>query len=159
MTSVLFVCTGNICRSAMAAQLASAWAENSDIELRVDSAGVSDEEHGNPMDRRAVQKLTEHGYQPSRHSARQVRAGELADFDLVLAFEPHHLRSLQRLAPESDNLRLVTDFDPQATPGSGIADPWYGRMQDFEDTYQAIVGALPGIFADLGHPDVTDPKA
>lgn len=159
MTSVLFVCTGNICRSAMADQLAAAWAAQAGADLRVDSAGVSDEEHGNPMDPRAVQKLTEHGYQPGKHSARQVQASELADFDLVLAFEPHHLRRLERLAPDAKNLRLVTDYDPNAAPGSGIADPWYGGMQDFEETYQAIVAALPGIFAELGHPDVTDPKA
>lgn len=143
----------------MAEQMTKYWAAQAGAHLTVASAGVSSEEQGNPMDPRARKKLSEHGYQIRKHEARQVQAEELGDFDLVLAFEPHHLDRLKALAPNAENLRLVTDFDPTATPGSGIDDPWYGNMGDFEDTYQAIVGALPGIFAELSYQDVSDPMA
>ena len=61
---VLMVCTGNICRSTMAHQVLDEAVAAAGLSgaVRVDSAGVSDEEHGNPMDRRARRILADHGY-------------------------------------------------------------------------------------------------
>lgn len=143
----------------MAEQIARAWATRADVDISFDSAGVSDEERGNPIDRRAARVLAEQGYPTGDHRARQVQARELEHFDLVLAFEPHHLRRLKALAPDASHLHLVTDFDPDAAPGSGIADPWYGGAADFEDTFDSIIAALPGIFTELGAPDVKDAQA
>jgi len=42
---------------------------------------------------------------------------------------------------------LVTDFDPDAAPGSGIDDPWYGDAEGFNDTLASIEAAMPGIIA------------
>lgn len=64
MRKLLFVCHGNICRSPMAATLmrvmanAAGWGDS----LWVDSCGVSDEEEGNPMDRRAGHTHCRHGH-------------------------------------------------------------------------------------------------
>ena len=68
MIKILFVCHGNICRSPMAATLMRVMAEAAgwDDALWVDSCGVSDEEEGNPMDRRAVAMLLSHGIRPAR---------------------------------------------------------------------------------------------
>ena len=46
--------------------------------------------------------------------------------DLVLAMENIHLDKMRAIAPGADNLQLLTDFDPDASPGEGIPDPWYG---------------------------------
>ena len=51
---VLMVCTGNICRSTMAHAILQQEAARADVDIVVDSAGVSDEEQGNPIDRRAA---------------------------------------------------------------------------------------------------------
>lgn len=84
---VLVVCTGNICRSTMAHQVLDEAVAAGGLPgaVRVDSAGVSDEEHGNPIDPRAARVLRAHGHGVPDHRARQVRADELADWDLVLA--------------------------------------------------------------------------
>src|SRR6478609_7970177 len=140
---VMTVCTGNICRSPMAEvvlreRLAAAGLGD---RVVVDSMGVSDEERGNPVDRRARTVLLEHGYDvDGTHRARQVRADDLATRDLVLAMTAQHARALRRL-DASAPVRLYRSFDPAAPrvePGGSehvldIADPWYGGQQDFED--------------------------
>ena len=86
MRSVLMVCHGNICRSPMAATLMRVMAEAAgwDDALWVDSCGVSDEEEGNPMDRRAVAMLLSHGIRPAPHEARRFSRGDYAMYDDIL---------------------------------------------------------------------------
>ena len=59
---VLMVCTGNICRSTMAHAVLEQAAARAGVDVVVDSAGVSDEEAGNPIDRRAARVLRDAGY-------------------------------------------------------------------------------------------------
>ncbi|MGA4506863.1 low molecular weight protein-tyrosine-phosphatase [Propionibacteriaceae bacterium G1746] len=142
---VLFLCWGNICRSPMGAVVAAEAAERSGVPGRFSSAGVSDEEHGNPMDSRAMTVLADHSYRPGDHTARQVTPGMLADVDLVIAAEQHHLDRLQHLGVDLPELALVSDFDPEANPGDPLPDPWYGGREDFEQTLAALVRSMPGL--------------
>lgn len=155
---VLMVCTGNICRSTMAHQVLDEAVAAGGLSgaVRVDSAGVSDEEHGNPIDPRAARVLRAHGHGVPDHRARQVRADELADWDLVLAMTSSHYAALSRLrdrarpggrAPE---IRMFRDFDPQCAhlpegPGrdKDLPDPWYGDYGDFVDTLAVIERSTP----------------
>lgn len=148
---VVFVCWGNICRSPMAERVARGWAERDGLSgLEFTSAGVSSEETGNPIDSRARKVLQRHGYDASGHRAHRITASEIADADLVIGLEQLHLDRMRRLAPEADNLALLTDFDPDAEPGSGVEDPWYGDAAGFEDTLAAIEAAMPGILSQAG---------
>ena len=143
---VVFVCWGNICRSPIAERVAQRKAEEaglSDVEFT--SAATSDEELGSPMDRRAAAVLRDRGYDPDSHVSHQVDAAEIAAADLVVAMEDLHIDRLRRLAPDADNLTLLTDFDPAATPGSGVPDPWYGTPEGFYDTLSAVEAAIPGV--------------
>ena len=45
----------------------------------------------------------------------------------------------------ADEVTLRTDCHPDAVPGSGVPDPWYGPDSDFEDTLAAVEAAMPGI--------------
>src|SRR5690606_18411078 len=117
----------------------------------VDSTGVSDEERGNPIDRRAGAVLAEHGYVvDGTHRARQVTARDLAARDLVLAMTAQHARALRRLDPEAP-VRMYRSFDPAAprveAGGSehvpAIAAPWSGGRPAFE-------AGLPGVRAAAG---------
>jgi protein-tyrosine phosphatase len=108
------------------------------------SAGTSDEELGAPMDRRAAAVLRDRGYRADGHVAHQIDADEIASADLVIAMEDLHARRLRALDPDAD-VTLLTDYDPAATPGSGVPDPWYGSPAGFYDTLSAVEGAVPGI--------------
>jgi len=133
----------------MGERIALAWSEQEGLGIRADSAGVSDEERDNPIDPRAARILRAHGYDPGAHRAKLVTSALVGASSLVLGFEPQHLRMLRRIVPDATNLRLVTDFDPSAKPGSGIPDPWYGGPADFEETLAAIEAAMPGILAEV----------
>ena len=142
------VCTGNICRSPMMERVLAAKAAEAGLDVDVDSVGTSSEESGNPIDHRARRVLTRAGYDADHHTARKVSARDLADADLVIAAEEHHRRRLLSIAPDAD-VRLLSDFDPDATPGSGLPDPWYGPESEFDETLAAIEAAVPGLVAHL----------
>ena len=140
---MVFVCWGNICRSPMAEVVAREWAERSGVDAVFTSAGVSAEEQGNPMDERAVAVLRRAGYAPGHHTAHRVTADEVRRASVVVGMEKLHLDRVRRLVPDATNLRLLTDFDPDAAPGSGVPDPWYGSAAGFSDTLASIEAAMP----------------
>ena len=171
---VIMVCTGNICRSAMAEivlrdRLAAAGIPDSGPGgVTVTSAGVSDEERGNPIDSRARRVLTEAGYgvgadDVSRataiaiasHTAHRVTDAEIAEADLLLAMTDSHWNVLQRraagLGAEPARIRMYRELDPasaqqaEAVTAGGssrsvlnVPDPWYGTMADFVDTLEVV---------------------
>ena len=172
--TISMVCTGNICRSAMAEivlidRLTAAGVPVSGrTGVVVISAGVSDEERGNPIDSRARRVLTEAGYgvgadDVSRatgiaiasHTAHRVTDVEIIEADLLLAMTDSHWNVLQRraasLGAEPDRIRMYRELDPASTQqveavaagGSSrsvlnVPDPWYGTMADFLDTLEVV---------------------
>ena len=109
------------------------------------SAATSREELGAPMDERAGAVLREHGYRVDGHKAHPITREEIENADLVIAMEDIHVTKMRALAPDADNISLLTDYDPLATPGSGVPDPWYGTADGFYDTLSAVEAAMPGV--------------
>ena len=153
---VMTVCTGNICRSPMAEVVLRDRFEHAGLgeEVLVDSTGISDEEHGRPMDRRAQRVLEAHGYPHPLHRARQVTPVDLAARDLVLAMTAAHARALRGLAHGdtalAGHIRMFRSFDPEAPIGGpehllDVDDPWYGDQEGFEVTLEEIETAADGI--------------
>ncbi|MCL2091817.1 MAG: low molecular weight phosphotyrosine protein phosphatase [Micrococcales bacterium] len=154
------VCTGNICRSTMAEvvlreRFAAAGLGDA---VTVCSRGVSDEEAGNPVDRRARAVLLAHGYPGGDgHVARQVTADELDRCDLVLAMTAGHARVLRRMAQRrgvDPPVVLYRRFDP-AAPRVGerdehrldVDDPWYGGPPEFEVCLAQVEAGADGVVA------------
>ena len=147
---VVFVCWGNICRSPIAERVAERAAADAGLSgVEFTSAATSREEIGAPIDPRAQQVLHAHGYRTGGHSAHQITAAEIADADLVIAAEPLHVDRMLRIAPDADNIALLSAYDPAAEPGSGLPDPWYGGPEGFEDTLAAVEAAMPGVLDEV----------
>jgi protein-tyrosine phosphatase len=130
----------------MAERVAEAMAEQQGLtDVEFTSAATSTEELGEPMDPRATAVLRRHGYRVGAHRAHQITAEEMRAADLVVAMEDIHITKMLGLEAEATNLSLLTDFDLDAEPGSGVPDPWYGSEAGFEGTLTAVEAAVPGV--------------
>lgn len=96
---LLFLCTGNLCRSPMAAAHAAALAGARDLPLLVQSAGLAATE-GQAAPRQVVQVMAEIGLDLSGHRARKVSDALLAESDRVLVMELAHLHRLEARFPD-----------------------------------------------------------
>ena len=94
---VLFVCTGNICRSPTAEGVFLHMARSRGVleRLRIDSAGTHDYHVGEPPDPRAIEHAARRGYDLTPLRARQVTAADFREFDRILAMDRGHLRQLK----------------------------------------------------------------
>lgn len=147
MTPVItFVCWGNICRSPMAEIVARQWAEREGVKrIGFTSAGVSSEEEGNPIDPRAAEVLRQAGYRLDDHRAHRITPSEVRGAAMLIGMERVHLNRIHQMVPDARNLLLLSDFDPDAHPGSGVPDPWYGPPDGFNQTLAAIEAAMPEV--------------
>lgn len=157
MYTVMTVCTGNICRSPMAEIILRAEFERRGLDDRVDveSSGVSDEEYGNPIDRRAVKVLKERGYElPAHHFAHRITRDEIERTDLFLPMTASHMRALLRQLPQAKRaqVHMYRSFDPNLPkPSAGredeidLVDPWYGGPREFEVAIDQIEEVAPYI--------------
>jgi protein-tyrosine phosphatase len=142
---VSFVCSGNICRSPMAALVFAEHVRRAGLDdrVRVSSAGVGPWHVGEPADARARRTLAAHGY-PTEHTAAQVDDDEL-NADLLLAMDSGHEKALRRLVAEPDRVRMFRSFDPDATGDLDVPDPYYGGPDGFTDVMAMVEAAMPGL--------------
>ncbi|MFI8993179.1 low molecular weight protein-tyrosine-phosphatase [Streptomyces sp. NPDC053542] len=144
---ISFICSGNICRSPSAALVFEEQLRRAGLEdaVRVSSAGIGPWHVGEPIDERAGEVLTRHGY-PTQHIAAQVGAEHL-DADLFVAMDRGHEKALRRLVTEPSRIRLMRSFDPRAAGEREVPDPYYGGPEGFDEMLAMIEAATPGLLA------------
>src|SRR5438093_664410 len=142
--AILFVCTGNICRSPTAEAVLRHLAAEAGIELRIASAGIGDWHVGSAPDERAQHHAKGRGYDLSALRARQVRASDLAEFDLILAMDRGHLRALERMAPRETRHKLRLFLAARDVP-----DPYYGGPEGFEQVLDLVEAACRALLQEL----------
>jgi protein-tyrosine phosphatase len=149
---VTFVCSGNICRSPMGHVILQRMVDDAGLSehVRVSSSGTGDWHVGEHADPRTVKVLAQHGYDGSRHRAREFDPDEFDEVDLVLASDEGHVRTLNRLARTPHNrgkIRLVREFDPDAVEAGTLetGDPWYGGEEHFARCFAEVEAACRGI--------------
>jgi protein-tyrosine phosphatase len=145
--SILFVCTGNICRSPTAEGVLRSLARTKSIELRIESAGLGDWHVGDPPDERAQQHATRRGYDLSAQRARQVSAKDFEDFDLILAMDRGHLRALQAMSPTRHHAKIRLFVH-----GRDVPDPYYGGADGFERVLDLVEERCRALLDELDLP-------
>lgn len=142
---MLFVCTGNICRSPTAEGVFRAAAERQQLRVHVDSAGTHGYHVGEPPDRRATEHARRRGYDLTGSRARQLVRRDFEEFDLVLAMDRGHLRFMERIcAPQfRHKLKLFLDF--AGLNDADVPDPYYGGSDEFEQVLDMAEAASGGL--------------
>jgi protein-tyrosine phosphatase len=148
---VLFVCSGNICRSPTAEAVLAHLAAERGLALEVDGAGIGGWHIGSPPDPRSAAEAAEHGV-ALRGVGRQVQATDFDDFDLIVAMDGTHERDLRRLAPDAEaagRVRLLREWDPADTADLDVPDPYYGGVDGFGEVYDVIERSCRGLLDEL----------
>ena len=152
MIRILFVCSGNICRSPTAEGVFRALVEKQGLgsEIETDSAGTGGWHAGEPPDERSQEAALRRGIDIGGQRARQVIPADFDAFDLVVAMDNGHRRHLLRLAPPSakDRIRLFLDYAPGAE-GGDVPDPYFGGATGFDRVLDLIEAGSAGLLAEL----------
>jgi protein-tyrosine phosphatase len=143
---VLFVCTGNTCRSPMAAQVLRRDLADAGLIADVASAGLRVKAEGQPADSRAQDALRAHGY-GCDHRATQFSPPMLGSHDFVIALDSMHEWVLRQYASggQAAKIRLLGSFDQAAGAGWDVPDPVTGGPADYERVLQLLWAAMPGV--------------
>lgn len=137
MTSILFICHGNICRSTMAEFVMKDVLRKRGLDdaVHVESAATTTEELGNDTYYETKRMLDEHGIPYTPRRARQTTQADYGEFDYIVGMDAENMGGMRRIygGDPEDKLSLLMDWTGVSRD---VADPWYTR--DFESCYDDV---------------------
>lgn len=152
MVKVLFVCTGNICRSPTAEGVFRSLVEQAGLggQIEIDSAGTGAWHVNESPDARSQEAALARGIDLGRIRARQVTIGDFDNFDYVVAMDRGNFQRLAGLCPSGFDKRLVLFLEFATEIGeTDVPDPYYGGERGFELVLDMIEAASQGLLADI----------
>lgn len=151
MKKILFVCTGNICRSPTAHAIARHKAKELKAENKFifDSAGIEGYHSGESPDSRSASIGKEKGISFDNIFSRKITTKDFENFDLIFAMDRSHLKHLLRISNPSyhHKIKLFLEFcDTKNSWHDEVIDPYYGSHKNFTEVYNVIEAAIENLF-------------
>lgn len=137
MIKVLFVCTGNICRSPTAEGIFRKYVNDAGLseKIYIESAGLLDYHEGDNADHRTQVHAKKRGYDLSEIISRPIVRDDFINYDYLLAMDGSHLKAMTELCPEHHKedkvIKLMLDYSNK-WKGQGVPDPYYTGEDGFE---------------------------
>jgi len=142
---ILFVCTGNTCRSPLAEAIARREAVERGLpDVEVASAGTSAWE-GAPASDGALLVALERSIDLGSHRAQPLTRNLIDAHDIVLAMGPHHLERAMALGGEGKS-HMLTAYASHAASGTAISDPFGGDLEGYRETYRELEREIRRLF-------------
>jgi protein-tyrosine phosphatase len=134
-TKILFVCLGNICRSAAANGVMEDFVEREGLsdKIIIDSAGTYGGHAGELPDPRMRVAASRRGYNLT-HRSRRIKEDDFYNFDMIIVMDDSNYERVSRLAPERkylDKLHRMVEFVTDYPDYSYIPDPYYEGAEGF----------------------------
>lgn len=148
MNKVLFVSMGNLCRSPSAEGVFRSLIDEAGFSdaVEVASAGTHSFHIGNAPDARAQLAARKRGYDLSTITARQVKASDFSDYDMILVMDWENLSALQQMCPKvyHHKLMLLMRFSNEFEEAT-VPDPYYGGPESFTKVLDYLEDACQGV--------------
>ena len=145
---LLFVCTGNTCRSPLAEAITRARAGVRGLaDLRVASAGTSVLPGASASDGSLLVGL-EHGLDLAGHRAQPLTPELVGDADLILVMGPHHRERVEALGGRGRTF-LVTEYASGGGSAMPVSDPFGGDLEVYRATWDELSAAVDAILERL----------
>jgi protein-tyrosine-phosphatase len=148
---VLFVCTGNTCRSPMAEGLfREALANRGTEQITVSSAGTGAWD-GAPVSEGAYLVGLEHGLDLSGHRAQLLTRELVKSADLILTMSPHHRARVVELGGE-DKVHVLGDYARREDSRSEVSDPFGSDLASYRQTFDELQELINGVVSRVAGP-------
>lgn len=134
--NILFVCTGNTCRSAMAAAIMDKIATDNDLDIFIESAGIFAED-GQKANENAVKAVRKYGIDLSEHRAQPITEDLITQCDVILVMTEAHKQVLLPVAKD----KVYTLLEYAGSQGD-IDDPYGGDEEEYEECAAKLYDAL-----------------
>lgn len=149
--SMLFVCTGNICRSPLAEGVFRHLAEVRGFAgARFDSAGLGSWHAGDPPDHRSIEVARQHGIFIHDQVCRVVEEADFGRFDVIIGMDRGHVSALTKRHSRASTAKVALFMDYCTGTKADVPDPYYGTAANFEQVYGMIRAAGEAWFGTMG---------
>ncbi len=142
MKKVLFVCTGNTCRSPMAEIIFNNTAIRKGIAAHAQSAGLCTIE-GLLINDKSKEALLDLGLESDFFRSADIYDLDLSIFDLIIGMTKEHLTQLYDMGVDAEKVRMLNENS------GGVADPYGGSIAVYKACRDEIVNSLEEIFSEL----------
>lgn len=139
---LLFVCTGNICRSPTAEGVVKYICKKNNLKtIHCDSAALYNYHIGDTPDARAIETAKNYGVNIQNIRARKINLNDINVFDMIIGMDKNHITKLKEIFDNNNKIYMYLNFT-EKFKNQDVPDPYYGTMQNFEQTYKLIkIGA------------------